>query len=95
MAPQIGGVDLAAHEPGGLKPFQVDRHRRLGHAHRRRELGRVGMLVDLREQEQLLGVEPQRGDVGLDAGDHRQQHPVVQRPDLRRIDLMTSTLQPR
>ena len=35
------------------------------------------MLVDLREQKQLLGVEPQRGDVGLDGGDHGQQHPVV------------------
>jgi hypothetical protein len=24
MAPQIGGVDLAAHESGGLKPFQIE-----------------------------------------------------------------------
>ena len=85
MAPQVGGIDLTAHESGGLEPLQVERHRRLGHAQRRRQLRRVGMLVDLREEEQLLGLEPQRGDVGLDAGDHRHQHTVVQRPDLRRI----------
>jgi hypothetical protein len=30
MAPPIGRVDLAAHESCGLKPFQVNRHRRLG-----------------------------------------------------------------
>jgi hypothetical protein len=73
MAPQIGWVDLAAHESRALKPFQVNRHRRLGHVQYRCKLGRVGMLADFREQEQLLAVEPQRADVGLDAGDHRQQ----------------------
>jgi hypothetical protein len=30
MAPPIGRVDLAAHKSCGLKPFQVNRHRRLG-----------------------------------------------------------------
>ena len=45
----IGGVDFAAHESGGLKPFEVDSHCGLGHAHRGRQLGRVGMLVDLGE----------------------------------------------
>ena len=64
VAPQVGGVDLAAQEARRLEPLHVHRHRRLGHAQRRGELGGVGVLVDLGEHEQLLGLEPQRGDVG-------------------------------
>ena len=70
MPAQIRGVDLAPYISGGLKPFEVNRHRWLRHAHRRRKLGGVGVLVDLGQHEQLLGVESQRREVGLDGADY-------------------------
>jgi hypothetical protein len=82
VAAQVGRVDLAANEPRGLRSLQVYLHGGLRHREAEGELGGVGMLVDLGEDEELLHLHPQRVHVRRDGRDDRREQPVTQRPTL-------------
>jgi CubicO group peptidase (beta-lactamase class C family) len=86
VTPQVRLVDLAADEALGDEVADVDRHARLGQQQRGCDLGRVRRCLHLGQDEELLRLQPELGQL-LRAGVHHDcQQPLVQRPQLRPVD---------
>jgi hypothetical protein len=86
VAAQVGLVDLAAQEARSLEALQVHRDGGPRHAELGRQRRRVGVLVDLGEQEQLFRLEAELSDGRGDVRDHGHHQPIVERPELGRVD---------
>jgi hypothetical protein len=86
VATQIGAIDFTAYKARSFEPLDVHRHGGLRHAQDAGKFRRVRMHIHFGEHEQLLGLQPERGDAGRDAGDHRRHEPVIEGPNSSDID---------
>jgi len=77
VATQIRAVDFTAQKARSFEPLDVHRHGGLRHAEDAGQSRGVRVHVHLGEHQQLLGLEPELGDVRREGGDNRHQEPVT------------------
>ena len=83
---QIASIDLAPQMSRSLQPLHVQRDGRLGHVEDIGKLRRIGVRIDLGQDEKFLGLDAKTLNTGRRRSDRLHEQAIIQSQDLGGID---------